>query len=89
MSSQTFKKQNNSLDVWINKEKTNSFLFATSKAFKEQLKPCCSFYQGQLLEEGGHSYCQYVVKQMGKNITKEKRKEVGSIINDKKLCFEA
>ena len=37
----------------------------------------------------GHSFCHYVVKQMGKNITREKRKEVGSIVNDKKVCFDA
>lgn len=43
----------------------------------EQLKPYCSVPQGHLLEEEGHSHCQGMVKQMGKDSSREKQKGGG------------
>ena len=84
MSSQPCQKQHTSPDVQRSKGKTNRFLFAKSKVFMRQLKPYCSVPRGCLLEEG-HSHCQWMVKQMGKDSTREKRKEVGGIGNGRKI----
>lgn len=69
--------------------KTNRFLFAKSEVFLEQVKPYCSVPRGHLLEEGGHSHCWWMVKQMGIDSTGEKQKEVGGINRGKKLVFDA
>lgn len=87
MNFQPCQKHHISPGVQRSKGKSNRFSFAKKQIFMVKLKPYCSVPQGHHLQSEGHY--PWMVKQMDRDSTKEKIKDmgrIGKLIFDSPLC---